>query len=220
MGAVVMKNIGLIIVDDHQLVREGTRFFLSGIPLIEVLGMAATPAETFQLIARSYPDVAMVDLGLPAIETGLGLIEDIKSRYSSMKVLVFTDHVEAIAIHGALAAGADGYVLKSASINEFATAIMAVAEGKKYLSPNISANIVDGFLNPGNGSNSSSSILSRREREVLRLLMESNKNKDIGEILFISPRTVEKHIASLKRKLHCSTIVELAIYCMKNEILS
>lgn len=214
-----MRSTRLIIVDDHELVREGIRFVLRGIPSIEVVGMAATPAETLQLISRYSPDVAMVDLGLPTLETGLGVIEDIKARYPRVKVLAFTLHGEDFAVHGALAAGADGYILKSASINEFATAISTVAEGKKYLSPDVSANIVKGYINTEKAGTSATSILSRREREVLRLVTEGKSNKEIGEILFISPRTVEKHKESLKKKLQCSTNVELAVYSLRQGIL-
>lgn len=214
-----MKTIRVIIVDDHELIREGVRFFLSGLPPIDVVGIAATPAETFQLIARSSPDVAMVDLGLPTLETGLGVIEDIKSRYPRIRVLAFTGHDEASAIHGALTAGADGYVLKSASINEFTTAIMSVATGKKYLSPDVSANVVCGYLGQDGSEDAPANILSRREREVLRLLSEGKGNKEIGAILFISHRTVEKHKASLKRKLGCETTVELAVYCFKHGLI-
>ncbi|EHJ46107.1 two component transcriptional regulator, LuxR family [Solidesulfovibrio carbinoliphilus subsp. oakridgensis] len=217
--SVAMNMISLIIVDDHEIVREGTRYFLSGIPTVRVVGMAATPGEALQLVARYYPDVALVDLGLPSLEIGRGLIEDIKAHHPRVKILAFTAHEDALAIHSSLAAGADGYLLKTASTDELATAIMAVATGKKYLSPDVSANVVDGFVNPDGGSHGSKVNLSRREREVLRFVMESRGNKEIGELLFISHRTVEKHKASLKKKLLCDTDVELAIYCMKNDIL-
>lgn len=214
-----MNNFTLIIVDDHEIVREGTRYFLSGIPFIKVVGMAATPEEALQFVSRYYPDVALVDLGLPAIEIGLGLIKDIKSRYPRVKILAVTAHEEAYAVHGTLLAGADGYILKSASLTELSTAIMAVASGKKYLSPDVSANVMEKFLNPDNVVNPHDPIISRREREVLRLVMESKGNKEIGDILFISHRTVEKHKASLKKKLLCNSDVELAIYCLRHGLI-
>lgn len=215
-----MKPIRVILVDDHELVREGVRFFLSGLPSIAVVGIAATPAETFQLITRSPPDVAMVDLGLPTIETGIGVIEDIKTRHPRIKVLAFTSHEDAPAIRGALAAGADGYLLKSASILEFSTAITTVAGGKKYLSPDVSADVVCGYLGQDSLTDVCAKNLSRREKEVLRLLLEGKGNKEIGTILYISHRTVEKHKANLKAKLNCETTVELAVYCMKHGIMT
>ena len=214
-----MKAIRVIIVEDHELVREGIRFVLSGLPSIEIEGMAATPAEAFQLIGRCSPEVALVDLGLPTMETGFGVIEDLKSKYPRVKILAFTVHEEAFAVHGALTAGADGYILKSASINEFGTAIMAVAAGKKYLSPDVSANVVNGYLHQKDPKDSNQPFLSRREREVLRLVSEGMGNKEIGETLFISPRTVEKHKESLKRKLHCNSSVELAVYSLRHGII-
>lgn len=213
-----MKSIRLILVDDHELVREGVRFCLSGLPSITVVGIAATPAETFQLITRTSPDVAMIDLGLPTIETGIGIIEDIKSRHPKIKVLAFTGYDGASAIRGALAAGADGYLLKSASIIEYATAIKAIANGKKYLTPDVSANVVCGYLGLKNSHDTPTQNLSRREREVLSLLLKGKGNKEIGSILFISHRTVEKHKANLKTKLNCETTVELAVYCMKHGV--
>ncbi|MGE4535773.1 MAG: response regulator [Desulfovibrio sp.] len=214
-----MKPIRVILVDDHELVREGVRFFLSGLPSIAVVGIAATPAEAFQIISRASPDAAMVDLGLPTVETGIGLIEDIKSRYPRIKVLAFTCHEDAHAIRGALAAGADGYLLKSASIPELSSAIENVVRGKTYLSPDVSANVVCGYLGQNNQLDTTENNLSRREKEVLRLLLEGKGNKEIGRILYISHRTVEKHKANVKTKLNCDTTVELAVYCMKNGIL-
>lgn len=214
-----MKPIRLILVDDHELVREGVRYWLSGLASITVVGIASTPAETFQLITRTTPDVAMIDLGLPTLETGIGVIEDIKSRYPKIKVLAFTSHEGAAEIRSALAAGADGYLLKSASINEFSTAITTVASGKKYLSPDVSTNVVCEYLG-NNGLQEQSTInLSRREKEVLSLLTKGKGNKEIGSLLYISHRTVEKHKANLKAKLNCESTVELAVYCMKHGIV-
>ncbi len=213
-----MKNIRLFIVEDHELLREGLRFFLSGIPFVDVLGIAATPAEAFQLIARCSPDVLLVDLGLPSIEVGFGFIEDVASRYPRVKILVLTSFDDPDAVRGALAAGANGYVLKSASMNELSSAITQVYEGKVYLSPDVATSVVHGYLHPGNNGDSPAKNLSRREKEVLRLVTEGRGNKEIGEMLFISHRTVEKHKGSLKRKLHCGSSVELAVYCVKNGI--
>ena len=214
-----MKPIRLLIVDDHELVREGIRFVLSGLPLFEIQGLASTAAEALQLISRCQPDVALVDLGLPTMETGLGFIEDIRSRFPRVKILAFTVHDETFAIHSALTAGADGYILKSAPISEFETAIMALASGNKYISPDISANVINGYLQQESATETGQLVLSRREREVLRLVSEGKGNKEIGNTLFISPRTVEKHKENLKRKLQCSSSVELAVYSLKHGIL-
>jgi len=214
-----MKPIRVILVDDHELVREGVRFFLSGLPSIAVVGIAATPAEALLIINRVSPDTALVDLGLPTIETGIGLIEDIKARYPRIKVLAFTCHEDASAIRGALTAGADGYLLKSASIPELSRAITTVADGKKYLSPDVSADVVCGYLGQKDQFDTSTNNLSRREKEVLRLLLDGKGNKEIGKILYISHRTVEKHKANLKTKLNCDSTVELAVYCMKNGLM-
>jgi two-component system response regulator NreC len=214
-----MKTIRSIIVEDHELTREGIRFVLSGLPSVEVVGMASTPAEAFHLIRRYTPDVAMVDLGLPAMETGLGVIEDIRAKFPWVKILTLTAHEEASAVKRALAAGADGYILKSAPISEFSAAILAVAEGKKYLSPDVSANVINGYLHQETPKESLHTLLSRREREVLGLVSEGKSNKEIGEILFISPRTVEKHKESLKRKLQCGSCIELATYSLRHGII-
>lgn len=181
--------------------------------------MAATAAEAFHLIRRFSPDVALVDLGLPTIETGLGVIEDIRAKFPWVKILTLTAHDEASAVQRALSAGTDGYILKSAPISEFSTAIKAVAAGKKYLSPDVSENVVHGLLNKESAGESLYSGLSRREREVLRLVSEGKSNKEIGLILFISPRTVEKHKESLKRKLQCGSSVELAVYSLRHGII-
>jgi len=214
-----MKNIKMVIVEDHELVREGMRSLFGALPGVELVGMAVTPAEAFLLMNRFSPEVALVDLGLPAVETGLGVIEDMRAKYPWTKILAFTAHEEASAVQNALAAGADGYILKSASVTEFAAAIAAVAAGKKYLSPDVSANVVQGYLSQDAPKKSPGGLLSRREREVLRLVSEGKDNKTIGEILFISPRTVEKHKESLKRKLQVNNSVELAVYSLRHGII-
>jgi DNA-binding NarL/FixJ family response regulator len=214
-----MKPIRLLVIEDHELVREGVRFILSGLNMIEVVGIASTPAEAFQLLGRSSPDVVLTDLGLPTMETGIGVIEDIKSQYPRVRVLAFTVHEDAYAVHAALNAGANGYILKSASIDEFETAITTVAAGKFFLSPGVSAHVVDGYLNRGASKEADLSVLSRREREVLRLISEGRGNKEIGAALFISPRTVEKHKESLKKKLQCNSSVELALFSLRSGLI-
>ena len=214
-----MKTVRLVIVEDHELVREGIRFVLSGLPMIDIQGVASTATEALQLVSRCHPDVALVDLGLPTMETGIGFIEDLRSRFPKVKILAFTVHEEAFAIHAALTAGTDGYILKSAPISEFETAIMALSGGHKYISPDISANIIDGYLQKKTTPDATQLVLSRREREVLRLISEGRGNKEIGETLFISPRTVEKHKENLKRKLQCNTSVGLAVYSLKHGLL-
>ena len=214
-----MKPIRLLIVEDHELVREGIRFVLSGLNMIEVVGIASTPAEAFQFLGRCSPDVVLTDLGLPTMETGIGVIEDIKSKYPRIKILAFTVHEDSYAVHSALNAGANGYILKSASIEEFETAIATVASGKMYLSPDVSAHVVDGYLNRNESKEADLNFLSRREREVLSLISEGRGNKDIGETLFISPRTVEKHKESLKKKLQCNSSVELALFSLRRGLI-
>jgi len=214
-----MKNVRVMIVEDHELVREGVRALFGNLPGVEITGMAATPAEALLLMNRALPHVALVDLGLPAMETGLGVIEDMKAKHPRVKILAFTAHEEASAVQKALAAGADGYILKSASVSEFATAIAAVAAGKKYLSPDVSANVVEGYLSPDAPKRPQDGLLSRREREVLRLVSEGKDNKTIGGALFISPRTVEKHKENLKRKLQVHNSVELAVYSLRHGII-
>jgi len=214
-----MKNIRVVLVEDHELVREGIRSLFGGLPGVELAGIAATAAEALLLMNRFSPEVALVDLGLPAMETGLGVIEDMRSKHPRTKILAFTAHEEASAVQNALTAGADGYILKSASVSEFASAIAAVAAGKKYLSPDVSANVVQGYLSQDGPKRSHGNLLSRREREVLRLVSEGKDNKTIGGILFISPRTVEKHKESLKRKLQVNTSIELAVYSLRHGLI-
>ncbi len=210
-----MGKIRVLFVDDHELAREGLKFFLSGFPSVEVVGCAATPSEALHLITCVPPDIVTVDLGLPSIEMGLGLVKDIKLRHPRIKVLTLTAYDGPVTVRGALSAGVDGYVLKSIHFDELYSAIVSVAGGNMYITPSIMQYVIGWCRNNSPGSNAPIDNLSRREREVLCLVAKGKQNKEIGEALFISHRTVEKHKLSLKQKLDCRNSVELATYYLQ-----
>jgi len=211
-----MRKIRVFIVEDHELVREGLRFFMSGIPLVEVIGIAETASEALHLIPRCSPDIIIVDLGLPSAEIGLSLIQDIKKRFSRIKILVLTSYESNDIVHRAIISGANGYLLKSASIKELSSAITTISSGEAYITPNILNHVIELYAHHDKKSDDGTKSLTRREREVLSLIADGKRNKDIGDTLFISHRTVEKHKSSLKQKLNCHNSIELATYFLRN----
>lgn len=163
----------------------------------------------------------LLDLSMPQMN-GLDAIRDIKRASEKTRVLVLAVHQTEEYVFAALQAGADGYVLKDATSEELTTALRRVLEGHRYLSSQISGTVIDGYLG-GKGELSSRSPfddLSQREREVLKLVAEGYKNREIGDFLCISPKTVEKHRASLMQKLDRHDVAGLTAYAIEKGLVT
>ena len=207
----------IILADDHSILRAGLRALLNSQPNFEVVAEVDNGKDALKSALSLEPDLLLTDISMPKTN-GTECISDLKKRLPSVKVLVLTMHSGESYIHTALKSGANGYILKSDGHDELLNAINNVLDGKTHLSPNICGSVVDSYLNNSDNANPTASwdILTHREREVLKLIAEAYRNKDIAEYLIISVKTVEKHRSNLMKKLNLHNISSLTNYAIKN----
>jgi DNA-binding NarL/FixJ family response regulator len=216
-------RIRILIVDDHTLLREGLRALLASDPAFEVVGDVADCQEARRVVAAAQPDLILMDLSLPGM-SGMDAIGAIKQRHPGVRIIALTVHRTDQYVHAALQAGADGYVLKDATHGELKLAIQSVLAGRGYLSPEVAHRIVRGYGDrdrPGSPSaHLSWDCLSDRERQVLKLIAEGHRNKDIADYLSISSKTVEKHRSNLMRKLDLHNASALTAFAIENGLVN
>ena len=207
----------VMIVDDHTIMRDGLQALLSAERNFDVVGTVPDGRSAIQSVGALNPDIILMDLSMPGTG-GIDAITQIKSRHPKIKIVALTFHKEDKYIHATLKAGADAYVLKDDSRTELFTALSSVLKGKSYLSPSICDRVVAGFLAGGDNSVDQPSweILTHREREVIKLIAEGNKTKDIAIYLSLSPKTVEKHRTNLMRKLDLHSVSAVTVYAIQN----
>jgi DNA-binding NarL/FixJ family response regulator len=211
----------VLIVEDHTLLRAGLRALLSQDPDIEIVGEADNGHDAVKLIGSLSPHLVLTDLSMPGMN-GIEAIVDIKRRYPGVHVLVLTVHKTDEYIHESLRAGADGYILKDASHDELRIAIRSVLNGKTYLSPDISAKVINGYLDTDKSSSPISAwdTLTHREREVLKLVAEGNTNKFIADYFCLSVKTVEKHRSNLMKKLDLHNASMMTAYAIERGLVN
>ena len=215
-----MKKNAICIAEDHTILREGIKSMLSSNPNFEVVSDAKDGIELLKYIVRDNPDLVLLDLTMPKMN-GLEVIKEIKKRRPEIKMLVLTVHAATEYIDEAFRAGADGYLLKDVGLGELIIAIEAILEGGSYLSPKISNRVIKGFLSEEKPENSRMSDfnLTTREWELLKLIAEGYRNKEIAEFLVISVKTVEKHRANMMRKLNIHNTAELTAFAIEKGLL-
>lgn len=208
----------VVLVEDQDIVRAGLRSLLEAHSDFEVAGEAGDGLEAVRLVERVGPNVVLMDLSMPTMG-GEEAIRDIKRRFPRIKVLALTACKGEAHIRGALAAGADGYALKSTTAPELVRAMEAVLAGERYVSPDIPGALL--AQEPGAGPQGPPSVLDRlseREVLVLRLAAQGRGNKALARELCISVKTVEKHKANLVRKLGLASASELAPFAHEYEL--
>lgn len=213
-----MKSpVRIVISDDHAVLRKGICALLDSEPGFQVVGEADNGKDTIYHAGHLQPDLILIDLSMPRTN-GTEAIQRIKSRYPEIKILVFTVHKTEEYVHSALKAGASGYLLKDDTSDELINAINHILEDKIYLSAGICSSVVSGYLaHPKDKKISSSSdLLTIREREVMKLIADDYKNKDVAEYLSISLKTVEKHRSNLMKKLDIHSTSGITSYAIKN----
>lgn len=211
----------IIIAEDHTILREGLRMLLSANSDFEVVSEVEDGLEAIRQAESLKPDLVLMDLSMPKMN-GITALQEIKKQSPETKVLVLTVHKTEEYILATLKAGADGYVLKDATHRELMLAIDHVFSGKCYLSPGISEMVIEGYLDGKKSIRSCSSweTLTQREREILKMIAEGYKNKDIADYLCISPKTVEKHRANLMRKLDLHSASSLTAFAMERGLIT
>lgn len=211
----------IVIVDDHTLLRAGLRALLTQDPNIEIVGEADNGRDATRVIATLEPDLVLMDISMPGMN-GIEAVIEIKRRQPRTRVIILTIHKTVEYISAALRAGADGYVLKDATHDELRVAIRSVLNGKTYLSPDISGEVILGYLGAGNAPVAMNpwDALTHRERQVLKLVAEGRQNKYIAEYFSLSVKTVEKHRSNLMRKLGLHNASMLTAYAIEKGLLS
>jgi len=217
-----MKNkISIVIADDHTIVREGLRSLLCSEPDFEVIGTAADGREAIDRVDDLRPDVVLLDLSMPKMH-GLEAIAEIKRRTPETRILVLTIHKEEESMLAALEAGVSGYCVKDTTPEELVTAVRTIMGGKAYLSSEVSRTVIEGYVKGRRELRCRSSwdSLTSREREILKLIAENYRNKEIGDMLCISVRTVEKHRQNLMNKLGLHSISALTAFAIERGLIS
>lgn len=211
----------IVIAEDHTILREGLRMLLTSNPDFEVVGEAEDGLDAVRTADNLKPDLILMDLSMPRMN-GIGAIQEIKKQCPGTKILVLTVHKTEEYILATLKAGADGYVLKDATHSELMLAIDCVFSGRSYLSPGISEKVIEGYLEGRRTLKSTSSwdTLTQREREILKMIAEGYKNKDIADYLCISAKTVEKHRANLMKKLDLHSASSLTAFAMEKGLIT
>jgi DNA-binding NarL/FixJ family response regulator len=210
----------VIIVEDHQMFRDGLKSMLSKRDDIAVVGEAEDGITALKLIRKLKPGLILLDLSMPKMG-GISVLRDVKRELPDTRVLLLTIHESDQYVLEAFEAGADGYCIKDSSREELMMAIDSVLDGKTYISPGISDQVMEGFLSSRRRLKEKTrwDTITPREREVLKLLAEGYSNKEIGDLLNISVKTVEKHRANLIGKLDLHTVAELTAYAIQNGLV-
>ncbi|MFW6147634.1 MAG: response regulator [Thermodesulfobacteriota bacterium] len=210
----------IVIAEDHTILREGLRSLLNSAEQYEVAGEAADGLEAIHCVERCNPDLILLDLSMPRMG-GASVIKEVKSRFPGVKVLALSVHDSEEYILETFQLGADGYCTKAASKSELLMAIASVLSGKRYISPDISEKVLEGFIEERKTLKAASSwdTLTQREKEVLKMVGEGYKNKDISDFLCISVKTVQKHRANIMRKLNLHTASLLTSYAIEKGLV-
>ena len=210
-----MKQIKVLIADDHTIVREGIRSLLEAREDIEVVGEASTGTEAIEKTEALKPDVAIIDISMPILN-GLEATLRIKKNVPQCKVLVLTMHENKESVRQVLRAGASGYLVKKSAASQLFDAIHAVFKGEAFFSPSISKMLLEEYKEDAGPLDKT---LSFREREVLQLVAEGYTNREISELLHISVKTVEGHKDNIRRKLGIQDRTGLIKYAIQQRII-
>ncbi len=212
-----MSIINVVLADDHVLVRDGIKALLEDQEGIRVVDEASNGVEALEVIKKNKPHLLIVDIRMPEMN-GIEVVAEINRLYNDVRTLVLSMHDSEEYVVKAIQAGADGYLLKGASKEEFLKALHKVASGGKYFTGDVSAIIMNNFVN-GNTTTPTSEEpkqiedpfnLTKREKQILNLVLQLKNNKDIAEELQISKRTAEVHRFNLMKKLDVKNLMELS----------
>ena len=207
-----MEKIGVLIVDDHAVVRQGLRTLLELQEEIEVVGEAANGLESVEQASLLLPDVVLMDLMMPEMD-GIEATRRIRSLSPSTKVIILTSFAEDDNVFPSIKAGAHGYLLKNVSPPDLIKAIKAAHRGEVQLDPEIAKKLMDEIS--ARPSRPATDDLTERELDVLRLIARGRNNRDIASELVISEKTVKTHVSNILSKLHLSDRTQAAIYALR-----
>lgn len=202
-------KVKIVLADDHELVRSGIKSMVEGFGTYQVVAESEDGSQTLDAVKAHSPEILILDIQMPGLG-GLEVLKRLSSEGSKMSVLVISASEPGLSVAEAFNNGANGYLTKNASQDEFSMALTTILSGKKYISPSIA----EFAISSGKDSNPLS-VLSDREREVFKLLAEGKKNKEIAKMLFVSSRTIDTHRLNIMKKLDAKTNGELVQMAMR-----
>jgi len=211
------KNIKIIIVDDHEIFRNGLEFVLTTFSDFKIIASVANGKELFEKLKNLNPDIIITDIQMPEMN-GIEVCEKIVELYPKIKVLVLSMFGEEKYLHKILNAGANGFILKNINKYDLEKAIRTVAADGNYFAAELLPYFTQKFLDDTKNQDPEIKI-TNREKDVLKLIAQGYTNKEIGEILFISPRTVDGHRSSLIAKTGSRNVINMLIYAIRNKII-
>jgi len=206
-----INEIKIILADDHKLLRDGLRNIIEQRSNMRIIGEASDGREAIKICSKLVPNVLVMDIAMPGLN-GIEAATQIHKSNPDIKIIGLSMHSSKQFIQGMFNAGALGYLLKDGDADELIIAITTVMQHKKYLSKDINQEFL-GLLKKGEALEKAT--LSSREKEVLQLISEGNSSKEIGEILFLSPKTIDVHRNNIMKKIDLYTIPELTKYAIQ-----
>jgi DNA-binding NarL/FixJ family response regulator len=211
--------IRVLIVDDHKVVQRGLLGFLKTEPDIEVVGEAQNGSQALEVLSElaadgRRPDVVLMDLQMPVMD-GVAATREIRSRYDDVEIVVLTSFVEEERVHAALEAGASGYLLKDADVDEVSSAIRSAHRGEVHLDATVARRLMASLRAP---KEDPLGALTEREREILRMVAAGKANKQIAAELVISERTARTHVSNILRKLDLASRTQAALWAVREGI--
>jgi DNA-binding NarL/FixJ family response regulator len=217
-----MDKIKILITDDHQLVREGIEAMFKGVDDMEVVGMVSSGEEAVNAVRADKPDVVLMDIIMPGMN-GVEATRWIKEIDETIRVIIVTMEISKEYVSAGIKSGVDGYLPKDIGKKTLIEAVRSVHAGQRYFNDAIKKLIFEDFYSVEKLKNPKRELpnqLTKRESEVLALVASGKSNKDIGEVLFISVKTVETHKTHILMKLGLNNNAELIRYAIKNNIIS
>ncbi|MBI5634512.1 MAG: response regulator transcription factor [Nitrospirae bacterium] len=211
----------VVLADDHTLFRRGLKSIIESVAGLQVIGEAGDGLELLNLLRTMTPELVIVDISMPNLR-GIEAVREIRKQYPDMKVLVLTMHKDRSYLHQAISAGADGYLLKEDADPDLFLAIERIRQGKIYVSPHLEEGMIEDWVQIRRGNVSRSSqieVLTPREKEVIKLIADGKSSKEIGELLLISVRTVERHRANIMDKLQLKKTADLVKYAIQEKYI-
>jgi DNA-binding NarL/FixJ family response regulator len=216
-----MSDIRIVLADDHTLVRQGLRLMLEREAGLKVVAEASNGREALDAVDRCLPHVVIMDLAMPTLN-GIEAARQIHLKHPATSIVVLSMHSDESYVLRALKAGARAYLLKDSADTDLIGAVKAVTEGKAFFSPAISRVLVEDYVRQlqQKGVEDSYELLTSREREILQLIGEGKSNKDVAQMLNLSPYTVETHRSNVMEKLNLHSVPELILYAVRKGVVS
>lgn len=214
-----MEKIRIVLVDDHQMFRDGVKAVLTDEEQIEIVGEVGNGNDLYALLKETDVDLIITDISMPEI-SGIEIVNYVSEAYPNIKMLILSMHSNEEFITKALKSGANGYLPKDTSMNELLDAIYTIHTGENYFNKNISDTILKSVINKSKNTLGEGKELTKREKEIITLVVDGLTNKEIADKLNISIRTVDSHKNNIMQKLQLKSSVELVKYAIKNNLVN